>query len=154
VLLKFVIKKKGTEMQKYLLLLSYMIIIIIIGCSTKDNDWDYYDEGLTEMQISDLSHIGVGHQLNSEPPEAIVDLVKMEISITHAEPSNLEIKLIYDYDTLLIWDNDYPGGIQELEPDYFVGKPANVYWGLSIYDEVEDGNEGWLKKFTLMIKYQ
>ncbi len=152
-LLKFVIKKKGAEMQKYLLLLCYMIIIIIIGCSTKNNDWDFSEEMNTNMMINDLSIVELGITV-SESLGILVDSLIIEVNITHQDYSNLDIRLMHDTDTLLIWENNYPGGIQEYASDYFRGESVNGHWGLSVHDEVADGNEGWLKKFTLMIKYQ
>jgi len=104
------------------------------------------------MLISDLSLIQVGCQITSEPPGVTVETVRIEVDIVHDAPSNLEIKLIPDNDTLFIWDNDYPGGIQELEPDYFVGRLVNGHWALSVYDEArkisEDRMALWLETIS------
>jgi len=139
----------GAKMHKYMALL---YIISLISCSN-DIAWDFYDEGLTNMQIADQSYVEVGVNVESAPSNAVVDSAVIEVEIIHDDPFNLDIRLIHDDDTILVWDNNYPGGCQIYEPDLFYGKTANGYWALGICDSVNDGKEGVLKKFTLKIEF-
>lgn len=126
---------------------------IFLVCSDRSDDWDVYEEMNTDMIISDLSIIGIGADVASAPGNAVVDSLGIELNITHEDYANLDIKLIHDADSFLVWDNNYPGGVYEQSVDHFDGATANGYWGIAICDSVPDGKEGRLRKFTLMINY-
>ncbi len=140
-------------MKKWLLLIYWLFAVLFVECSKESINWDFSEEMNTNMMINDLSIVELGITV-SESLGILVDSLIIEVNITHQDYSNLDIRLMHDTDTLLIWENNYPGGIQEHASDYFRGESVNGHWGLSVHDEVADGNEGWLKKFTLMIKYQ
>jgi subtilisin-like proprotein convertase family protein len=130
-----------------------MIGLLLICCSRRiAGDWDVYEECNTNMQISDSAHVSIGVDLNYNP-EVFIDSMAIEVSLEHDKPSNLEIMLVHDVDTLLLWDNNYPGGTQVVGIDTLEGQPVSGNWMLCVFDDIVDGNEGWLKKFTLMIRY-
>jgi subtilisin-like proprotein convertase family protein len=108
----------------------------------------------TDMTIFDLSCVEMRVGIVSAPSNAVVDSLRIELNITHEDYTNLDIKLIHDADSFLVWDNNYPGGVYEQSVDHFDGAPANGYWGIVICDSVPDGKEGRFKKLTLMINYQ
>jgi subtilisin-like proprotein convertase family protein len=136
------------------LVTAYLVSTIFLMCSDRSDDWDIYEEMNTDMVISDLSIAGIGANVVSAPGNAIVDSLRIELNITHEDYTNLDIKLIHDADSFLVWDNNYPGGIYEQPVGHFDGATANGYWGIAICDSVPDGKEGQLKKFTLTINYR
>ena len=131
----------------------FFIIFLIYACYCNNENWDYYDEGLCILEIGDLTLVVSGIFIESLPSEAIVDEIEIDVKIVHDEPSNLEISMIHDNDTTSVWENNFPGGTQRKSIESFVNTPANGYWALMIYDEVEDGKEGCLYKFSLKLNY-
>jgi subtilisin-like proprotein convertase family protein len=131
-----------------------LVSTIFFMCSDRGDDWDIYEEMDTNMAISDLSWTGLGVDIVAAPSNAVVDSLRIELNITHEDYTNLDIKLIHDADSFLLWDNNYPGGVYEQSVDHYDSATVNGYWGIVICDSVPDGKEGRFKKFTLMINYQ
>lgn len=130
-----------------------LIPLLMLICFCNNGDWDYYNEGLCTLEIGDLTLVVSGVVIDSLAPQAIVDEMEIDVKIIHDEPSNLNIRMIHDDDTISIWENDFPGGTQVKSVDSFINTPANGYWALMVYDEVEDGNEGCLYQFSLGFNY-
>lgn len=128
----------------------------------QDFRWDYNKEITAGFVVPDQGSIGVGTRINPEPSDARVARMRIFLDIIHDVPSSLDIAIVHDQfpdtmilpETLVIWDNDYPGDIQETDLEYFIGWPVEGNWGISIIDEVEDGNGALLSEFILMVRYQ
>ncbi len=146
-------------MLKYILVACF-IITLFIGCS-KEDIWDYYGadyaEPIHDLQVSTLT---------VQPTDtAIVDSLEIDFCITHADPSNLKIDLVFRYapiapdpyeiiETLGVYDNDYSGGFHTFSTNYFNDKQANARWELAVYDEVADSSEGMVDSFVVRIIYK
>ncbi|MGB3478375.1 MAG: hypothetical protein WBB67_04360 [bacterium] len=128
----------------------------------KESGWDYNEEIPTGFVVPDQGSIGFGTSINPDPPNANVARMRIFLDIIHDEPFTLDIMMVHHHypdtipppETLVIWDNDYPGDIQETDLEYFVGWLVEGRWGISIIDELEDSNSGLCNEFILMIEYQ
>ena len=137
-----------------------MYMILVLACTSHDN-WDFYEE-LPGSIIPDQGLIGFGYRILPEPADATVKRFRICINIAHDVPSSLKIIMVREYytlsdtlsDSLIIWDNDYPGNVQEVDLDHFTGVLVDADWDLTIHDKVVDGNVGELKNLALMIEYQ
>jgi hypothetical protein len=85
------------------------------------------------------------------PAAAVIDSIHVGVDITHTYPSDLYIVLRSpDTTDLVLWDNDYPGGIAGATTTFFNGKPVNGDWTLWIFDEVP-GDVGTLNSWAIGI---
>lgn len=137
------------------ILVVLVFILITMDCNSHriPGDWDCYEEMNTDMPIGDSTGCGIGVGLSNDP-DTLIDSIVINVVLTHDNPSDLDILLFHGTDTLLLWDNNYPGGTQTISVDTLIGQKANVDWMFSFFDEVVNGKEGKLKQVTLMIKYK
>jgi hypothetical protein len=138
-----------------ILLVALMFVPFLLTCNSNriPGDWDCYEEMNTDMAIGDDGGCGIGVGLSNGPPR-IIDSIAINVVLTHEKPSNMDIWVIHGADTLMLWDNDYPGGTQALSIDTLIGQKANVDWMFYFCDSVTDGNEGRLRQVTLMMRYR
>jgi len=138
-------------MYKKTYIICYMLLVALYsGCG---ENWDFYGEDDLNYGINDLMGTTMGYRLELPINDATVDEAQVGMEIIHDMPSNLEIRMIHDNDTIILWENDYPGGEQIADLEAFINTPVNGTWDLSIFDGVADGNEGSLVKFSLGINY-
>ena len=127
----------------------------------QESRWDYNEEWSTGA-IPDSGIIGYGTRLQPDPLNAVVERARIFIDIIHEVPTSLDINMIHEYyilndtihDTIFLWDNDYPGDIQEIDLEQFENLPVDGSWEISIHDELADSNSGLLNEFVLMIEYK
>jgi hypothetical protein len=137
------------------MLVALMFVPFLLTCNSNriPGDWDCYEEMNTDMAIGDNGGCGIGVDLSTRP-DTIIDSIAINVVLTHEKPSNMDIWLKYGPDSLLLWDNNYPGGTQSISVDTLIGQKANVMWMVYFYDQVPDGNEGRLRQVTLMMRYR
>jgi len=148
-------------MLKCMLVLSILSIILVLTCTNHDN-WDYNEEIATGFTIPDQGSLGIGTKINPDPQDAKIERLRIFVDIIHDDPSTLDVIMVHHHypdtipppETLVIWDNNYPGDIQETDLEYFVGWLVEGRWGIAIIDEVKDGNTALWNEFILMIEYQ
>lgn len=118
-----------------------------------DPNW-VYGENMTPVLISDFTWSYSQIIISGAPTGAEVDSVAIAVSITHSDPSDLDIWLESpDSTQLLIWDNNYPGGIEVFVTDFFAGKDVNGTWTLWVYDGYW-GGQGTLNSWAISILWK
>lgn len=140
-------------MLRFVIITAWIFLLFIPSCSDESDNWDIFDEGLVTMEIVDLSPITIGYDLRDVPSNAIVDEVQIEIEIEHDMPSDLEITAIHEEDSVVLWNNDFPGGRQKVDIDQFIGVTAAGVWDFRIYDCVENGDEGNISRLSFGLNY-
>jgi subtilisin-like proprotein convertase family protein len=140
-------------MYKPVALLGIMLMAILISCGDENDESDWiYGENIVPLIIHDSVTTSSAIAITGAPSAALVDSVKITVSITHGDFSDLTIRLIAPdlVTNLIIWDGDYPGGTQEYTTDLFAGTRANGMWTLHVWDGVT-GNQGWLEWWNISI---
>lgn len=100
---------------------------------TVNPNW-IHGENLTQYSIEVGQYTYSTIDISGAPSGATVDSVSITVNITHPVPSQLDISLVSpDNTTLLIWDNNYPGGTQSFETAYFAGEEVDGIWTLVVY---------------------
>lgn len=143
-------------MNKRMIKWAYIFLLLLLLADNQcfvENYWDYYYESLGHMEIGDLTRIESGIYIDSLPTTGTIYEVEISVDIIHTDPFNLDISMVYENDTVSVWKNNFPGGVQVQSIEAFNQSPANGYWSLIVYDEVEDSKEGCLNKFCLKFNY-